>query len=133
MTRTHADQQMEILYKDITNTALAGFYEIYRERGFGFQESVYSNSLAVEFGLRGLRVSREVPIEVRWKGVIVGTYRIDLLVNDVILVEVKAVERLIPAHEAQLLNYLKATGIEVGLLLNFGAEPQFRRRVLSRK
>jgi GxxExxY protein len=120
-----------MLYRDITNAIIGGFYEIYNARGFGFQELVYSNSLTVELGLRGLKVRREVPTEVTWKGTTVGTYRIDLLVEDVVLVEVKAVEKLLPAHEAQLVNYLKATGLELGLLLNFGPEAQFRRRVLS--
>jgi GxxExxY protein len=79
-----------------------------------------------------LEVKREVPTEVHWKGVSVGTYRIDLFVNNMVLVEVKTVERLADAHNRQLVNYLRATGLEVGLLLNFGPEPQFVRRANTR-
>jgi GxxExxY protein len=118
-----------MLHETITSPILGAFYEIYRARGYGFLESVYSNSIAVELGIRGLSVKREVPAQVHWKGVPVGTYRMDLLVEGKVLVEVKTVERLTDAHKRQLVNYLKATGLEVGLLLNFGPEPQFIRRV----
>lgn len=118
-----------MLHQPITDAILGAFFEIYRSRGYGFLENVYSNSLAVELGLRGLRVKREVPVQVHWKDVPVGTYRMDLLVDDRVLVEVKSVEKLIDAHNRQLVNYLKATGLEVGLLLNFGPDPRFVRRV----
>jgi GxxExxY protein len=120
-----------MLHEPTTNVILGSFFEIYRARGYGFLENVYSNSLAVELGTRGLEVRREIPIEVTWKGVSVGTYRMDLVVESEVLVEVKTVERLTEAHNRQLVNYLKATGLEVGLLLNFGPEPQFIRRVNS--
>lgn len=120
-----------MLHEPITNKILGAFFEIYRSRGYGFLENVYSNSLAVEIGLRRLQVKREIPVQVEWKGVTVGTYRMDLLVENLVLVEVKTVERLGDAHSRQLVNYLKATGLEVGLLLNFGPEPQFIRRVNS--
>ena len=121
-----------MLHQQTTNVILGAFFEIYRARGYGFLETVYSNSLAVELGTRGLCVKREVPIRVFWKEVPVGTYRMDLLVDDSVLVEVKSVEMLTDAHNRQLINYLKATGLEVGLLLNFGPDPRFVRRVNSK-
>lgn len=121
-----------MLHEPITNAILGSFFEVYRERGYGLLENVYSNSLAAELGIRGLEVKREVPVQVDWKGVLVGTYRMDLLVEKAVLVEVKTVEKLVDAHNRQLVNYLKATGLEVGLLLNFGPDPQFIRRVNSK-
>lgn len=121
-----------MLHQQTTNAILGAFFEIYRARGYGFLEAVYSNSLAVELGMRGLSVKREVPVQVHWKEVSVGTYRIDLLAEEKVLVEVKTVERLVEAHNRQLVNYLRATGLVVGLLLNFGPEPQFVRRVNSK-
>jgi GxxExxY protein len=118
-----------MLHERITNQIIGAFFEIYRTRGYGFLESVYANSLAVEIGLRGLQVRREIPVQVDWKAVVVGTYRIDLLVEKAVLVEVKTVERIVEAHQRQLVNYLKATDVEVGLLLNFGPDPHFIRRV----
>jgi GxxExxY protein len=120
-----------MLHERLTNQIIGAFFEIYRARGYGFLETVYSNSLAAELGLRGLQVGREIPVQVDWKGVVVGTYRMDVLVERVVLVEVKTVEKIVEAHQRQLVNYLKATGLEVGLLLNFGPEPQFSRRVNS--
>ena len=121
-----------MLHQDITDKILGSFFRIYRVRGYGFLENLYSNSLAVDLGTKGIDVKREVPIEVHWLGVLVGTYRMDLLVEGKVLVEVKTVERLSDAHSRQLLNYLKATGIEVGLLLNFGPDPQFVRMINSK-
>jgi GxxExxY protein len=118
-----------MLHERITNQIIGAFFEIYRTRGYGFLESVYANSLAVEIGLRGLQVRREIPVQVDWKAVVVGTYRIDLLVEKAVLVEVKTVESIVEAHQRQLVNYLKATDVEVGLLLNFGPDPHFIRRV----
>lgn len=126
------NQQPLMLHQDITNQIIGSFFGVYRGRGYGFLEAVYSNSMAVDLGLRGLSVRREVPVQVFWKGVTVGTYRMDLLVDNKVLVEVKTVERIADAHSRQLLNYLKATGLEVGLLLNFGPDPQFVRMVNSK-
>src|SRR5688572_25100972 len=100
-----------MLHSQLTNTIIGSFFEVHRGRGYGFLESVSSNSMAVEIGLRGLEVRRETPVEVHWKGVRVGTYRVDMVVEDLVLVEVKTVEKLIDAHSRQLVNYLKATGI----------------------
>ncbi|NPA07349.1 MAG: GxxExxY protein [Chloroflexi bacterium] len=118
-----------MLYKSITDSILAAFYEVYRPLGAGFLEKVYENALLIELRQRGLEVAQQVPIPVRYKGVPVGEYYADLLVAQKVIVEIKAVERLTNVHEAQLLHYLKATDKEVGLLLNFGPKPQIIRRI----
>ena len=122
---------MGLLHSDITEQVIGAFFEIYRGLGFGFQEIVYSNALAVELGLRRYNVAREAPTQVSWKGHPVGIYRIDLLVNGCVIVEVKSVGVIAADHERQLMNYLRATHIEVGMLLNFGPEKSFRRLVYS--
>jgi GxxExxY protein len=103
------------------------FFEVYNEVGPGFLESVYVESLAIALSQAGLSVEREKPLTVRFRGEIVGKFRADLIVGDVVLVEAKACPKLNPLHEAQTLNYLRATALEVGLLINFGSRPQFRR------
>lgn len=107
-------------HQELTREIIAAAYEVHRELGWGFLEKVYENALALELGNRKLRASQQAEIEVRYKGNIAGVYYADLLVNDTVLCELKSVEALNNAHQAQLLNYLKATGIKVGLLLNFG-------------
>ena len=109
------------LHADLTRVIIGASYEVHKTLGHGFLERVYVNALAKELAGLGLSVSTEAPIEVRYKGDVLGLYFADLLVNDAVICEVKAVRRLIPEHEAQLLHYLKATGTRVGLLLNFGA------------
>ena len=121
----------KLLHAEITDPIIGGFHFAYRHFGFGFLEAVYKNTLAVELGRRGLKVRREVPIEITYFGVSVGTYRVDLLVNDKIVVEIKSKNALTVADEKQLINYLKATDLEVGLLFNFGPEPKFQRIVFS--
>ena len=101
------------------------------ELGFGFLEGIYTSALAVELGHRGLAVVREAPIEVFYRGVLVGRYRLDMTVEDRVLVEAKATKTVSQADERQLLNYLKATNYEVGLLLHFGPTPGFRRLVYA--
>ncbi|MFO7959292.1 MAG: GxxExxY protein [Candidatus Brocadiia bacterium] len=114
---------------ELTEQIIGAAYDVYNGLGHGFLEKVYENALAHEAAERGLQVARQVPIEVRYDGVVVGDYAADLMVNGKVIVEVKAVGELNGAHEAQLLNYLKATGLEVGLLLNFGPEFQIKRMV----
>jgi GxxExxY protein len=111
----------------VTESVIGAFYDVYNELGYGFFESVYEESLVVARRASGLTVERQVPIPVWFRGVKVGDFRADLLVNHEVLVELKACRTLESAHEAQLLHYLKATEVEVGLLLNFGQRPQFRR------
>lgn len=94
-------------------------------------EAVYANSLVVELSRRGLKAKREVPVQLHYLGVPVGTYRVDMLVNDTVIVEVKSQKALSVADEKQLCNYLKATDLEVGLLFNFGPEPKLQRLVFS--
>ena len=107
-------------HQEITREIIAAAYEVHRELGWGFLEKVYENALVVELGCRGLHVNTQVPIAVQYNGEPVGEYFADLLVNEVVICEIKAGEGLTNAHQAQLLNYLKATGTRVGLLLNFG-------------
>jgi GxxExxY protein len=119
-------------HEDVTREIIAAAYEVHRELGRGFLEKVYERALALELQKRGLSVQAQTEIEVRYKGSIVGTYYADLLVNDVVLCEVKAVDALTTAHQAQLLNYLKATGVQVGLLLNFGSRRvEVKRMIFS--
>ncbi len=103
------------------------FFAVYNELGGGFLESVYVESLAIALSQVGLPVEREKPLTVRLRGKVVGKFRADLIVGKVVLVEVKACSKLNSVHEAQTLNYLRATSLEVGLLINFGFRPQFRR------
>ncbi len=118
-------------HAEITNKIIAAFYNVYNKLGHGFLEKVYQNSLVIEMLKYGLDVNVQVPIKVFYDGKEVGYYFADLLVNDVVIVELKASEGLAPEHEAQLVNYLKATDIEVGILLNFGTKPSFKRKVFS--
>lgn len=121
----------DLLHRDVTQQVIEAFYETYNELGPGFLESVYAVSLAAVVGGRGLEVRREAPIDVHFRGEIVGRFYADLVVGDRVVVELKVAEALRREHEAQLLNYLKATQVEVGLLLNFGLKPQFKRLVMS--
>ena len=120
-------------YKDITYIILRSFYEVYNELGEGFLESVYENALYIVLTGYGLCIGRQKDISVFFRGNIIGDFKTDLIVNEKVIVELKAVRTLDPAHEAQLINYLKATNIEVGLLLNFGKKPDFKRFVYDNK
>ncbi|MGH7679820.1 MAG: GxxExxY protein [Gemmatimonadaceae bacterium] len=121
----------ELLHAELTDKILGGCYAVYKVFGFGFLEAVYRNALAVELARLGLIVKKEVPVEILYLGVPVGTYRIDLLVNDKVIVESKTQKAITVADEKQLINYLKATPHEVGLVFNFGPEPKFQRMVYS--
>jgi GxxExxY protein len=123
----------EINYKhsELTETIIGVFYDVYNELGFGFLESVYRKALRMALMEKGLRVESELPITVFFRGEKVGDFRADLIVNGVVLLELKTVEKIIRAHEAQLLNYLRSTTLELGLILNFGPQPQIRKLVLD--
>lgn len=121
----------ENLYKDETDEIIAAFYDVYNSLGFGFLERVYQNALFQELKRRGFDCKAQYQIKVYFKGKEVGEYFADILVNDHIILELKAVERICREHELQLINYLKATDVEVGLLLNFGEHPQVRRKVFG--
>lgn len=116
-------------HSDVTDQVLNAFYKVHRTLGYGFTEKVYENSLPIELRKAGLHVDQQHEIEVFYDGQSVGTYFADLVVNDCVMIELKAVKQLVEDHDAQLLNYLKATRIEVGLLLNFGPTPEVKRRV----
>ena len=118
-------------YQETTAVILNSFYAVYNILGFGFLEKVYEKALLNELTSRGLICSRQVPIAVYYKDSIVGEYYADIVVNNEIIIELKAVERLVIEHELQLINYLKTTQIEVGLLLNFGKEPQVKRKIYT--
>jgi len=118
-------------HKELTEKIIGVFYEVYNELGHGFLESVYEEAMAVALPQAGLKVERQVPLRVTFRGTVIGDFRADLLVESSVLLELKAGRELEPAHEAQLLNYLRATEIEVGLLLNFGPKPQFKRLVFE--
>ena len=121
--------QTDLKYRDITDKILHAFYKIvYPQLGYGFLEKVYENAMVIALTSLGLKVQRQAKISVYFQKQIVGEYYADLLVEDVVIVELKAVSRLLSEHEAQLLNYLRATPYEVGLLLNFGPKPDFRRK-----
>ncbi len=120
-------------YKEITDIILRSFYEVYNELGNGFLESVYENALHIVLTGYGLYVERQKGINVFFRGKIIGDFKADLIVNEKVIIELKAVRALDPAHEAQLINYLKATDIEVGLLLNFGRKPEFKRFAYDNK
>lgn len=121
----------EYLYKEETDGIIAAFYDVYNTLGYGFLERVYQNALYQELKRRGFQCEAQRKIEVYYKGCRVGEYYADLLVNECIILELKAVESVCHEHELQLINYLKATSIEVGILLNFGERPQIRRKVYT--
>jgi len=116
---------------DMTDAIICCFYNVYNALGYGFLEKVYENSLLIELKRMHIFAEAQAPISVTYAGEVVGEYFCDLLVDKRVIVEIKAAQLLTAGHEAQLLNYLKATDIEVGLLLNFGPEPQVKRKVFS--
>jgi len=123
------NEQVELKHKNVTEKILFAFYKIvYPQLGYGFLEKVYENALTIALTSLGMEVEQQVKILVYFQDQIVGEYFADLLVNNVVIIELKAVSRLLPEHEAQLLNYLRATPYEVGLLLNFGPKPDFKRK-----
>ena len=114
-------------YSELTEQIIGVFYEVYNELGFGFLEKVYEEAMAIALRERGLEFQQQSPVPVWFHGHKIGSYDADLVVGGVVLVELKACKTLEPAHEAQLLHYLRSTEIEVGLLLNFGPRPQVKR------
>ena len=122
---------MKYLHQDLTEKIIKAYYNVYNELGYGFLEKVYENALMIELKSMGLYCEKQKPISVSFKGYTVGDYYADIIVENKVIIELKAVEGLIEEHEAQLLNYLKATEIEVGLLLNFGKKPQLKRKIFE--
>jgi GxxExxY protein len=114
-------------HQDLTEKIIGVFYEVYNELGHGFLESVYAQSMAIALNEAGLKVVQQAPISVYFRGQLVGDFRADLLVNDQVIIELKAARAIESAYEAQLMNYLRATKVEIGLLMNFGPKPEFKR------
>ena len=122
---------MELLHKNITDIILKSYYKVFNNLGYGFLEKVYENALFYELKKQGLVCEKQKPIKVYYDEIQVGEYYADIIVNECIIIELKAAESLAEEHEFQLINYLKATDIEVGLLLNFGKNPQFKRKIFT--
>jgi GxxExxY protein len=120
-----------LVHGEITRKILVTFFEVYNELGTGFLESVYHTALSQALTAKGMGVAREVPIDVFFRQAVIGRFYADLVVDDRVIIELKAARTLAPEHHAQLLHYLRATAMEVGLLLNFGPRPQFQRLVFS--
>ena len=117
--------------KELIDIILTRFYQVYNDLGYGFLERVYQNALYYALIDEGLKCETEKLIKVYHNGRVVGDYRADLLVEDCVLLELKSTEEISPANERQLINYLRATTIEVGYLLNFGKRPQYSRKIFS--
>jgi GxxExxY protein len=130
MTRSTQDPSV-LIEADITEPVIGAFFSVYNQMGFGFLESFYSNALAIELQYRGLAFAREVKTEVVYRGVPIGLCRFDLVVENRVLVEIKSSKAIIDGDERQIQNYLKASRIEVGLLLHFGPEPNVRRFIFT--
>jgi len=120
---------MRLLHEEITEKIIKSFYKVYNTLGYGFLEKVYENALAIELRKNGLEVKCQHPISVLYEKEIVGEYFADIIVNNTVVLELKATKELTEENECQLLNYLKATNIELGLLMNFGREAEYKRKI----
>ena len=120
-----------LIHGSISRLVLQEFFHVYRELGHGLPEAIYQEAMTRALRCLDVRAEREVPLRVYFRGLAIGSFRADLIVEQVLLLELKAVERILEAHRAQLLTYLRVSDIEVGLLLNFGPQPDFRRVVCS--
>jgi GxxExxY protein len=119
-------------YSDLTEKIINAAHTVHNVLGFGFIEKVYQNALVLELKKMGLRVENEMPITVYYENAIVGEYVADIVVEDKVILELKAVKDLAEIHEVQLVNYLKATAKEVGLLINFAHSVQVKRKVFNK-
>ncbi len=118
-------------HNELTEQIIKIFYKVYNTLGYGFLEKIYENAMMIEFRKTVIPAVSQSPIRVFYGNEIIGEYFADIFVDEKVIIEIKAVNNLIVDHEAQLLNYLKATNIEVGLLLNFGPEPEIKRKVFD--
>ena len=123
----------EFLHKDITAKIIQAFYNVYNTLGYGFLEKVYENAMRIEISRSQLHVEQQKNIKVYYDSEQVGDYYADLLVENLVIVELKAAETICDEHETQLLNYLKATEIEIGLLINFGKKAEIKRKIFLNK
>jgi len=119
----------DLVHGETTGEVIGAAYNVYNKLGYGFLEKVYENALVVELSKRGVRTQTQTPIQIRYDGQVVGEYVADLIAAGKVIVEVKAVKAVEGAAEAQLLNYLRATGLKVGLLINFGPTMEYKRLV----
>jgi GxxExxY protein len=118
-------------HEDITEKIIECFYTVYNKLGYGFLESVYEKAMLIELQKSGLKCVRQFPVRVMYRMQEVGEFYADIVVENKVIIELKASRKLDQAHEYQLINYLKATDIEVGLLFNFGRKPEFKRKIFS--
>jgi len=121
----------KLLHNELTDSIIKTFFDVYNELGYGFLEKVYQNAMYLELKRKGFEVEAQKQIKVHYKGVVVGDYYTDLIINQTVILELKASEMLVYENELQLLNYLRATDIEIGLLLNFGKKPELRRMIFT--
>jgi GxxExxY protein len=121
-----------VKHKALTEDIIGAFYAVYNKLGYGFLEKVYENAMIIELASRDIPVVQQAPLRVLYDGKVIGEYFADLLVDGKVIVEIKAARNLALENGAQLLNYLKATEMEVGLLLNFGPEPKVKRKVFDK-
>lgn len=131
MNTDFTDIKQDIKYEELTEKIIKIFYRVYNELGYGFLEKVYENAMMIEFKRERVPVVSQSAIKIFYEGEVIGEYFADILVDDKVIVEIKAAKSLAAENEAQLLNYLKATNIEVGLLLNFGSKPEVKRKVFD--
>jgi GxxExxY protein len=124
---------MEILEKELTGKVIKAFYNVYNKLGYGFLEKVYERAMIIELKKFGIESESQKPISVYYDDEDVGEYFADILIEKRVIIELKAVESIVKKHETQLYNYLKATNVEVGLLMNFGNEAKFKRMVFENK
>jgi GxxExxY protein len=122
-----------MLHEELTEKIIGSFFSVYNKLGYGFLEKVYENAMCIECRKEGLNVESQKHIQVYYEGEQIGKYCADLVINDLVIIELKAARALDEDHEAQLLNYLRATDKEVGLLFNFGRNPEFRRKIFHNR
>ena len=122
---------MQYLHQDKTEKIIQAYFKVYNTLGYGFLERVYENALLIELRRMGFECKSQYPIRVFYESFVVGDYFADIIVDDCIIIENKAAESLVEENEFQLINYLKSTNIEVGLLLNFGKKPEFKRKIFT--
>ncbi len=121
-----------MLHEEITEKIIKAFYNVYNTLGYGFLERVYENAMVIELGKAEFDIQQQKSINVYYEKKIIGSYYTDIIVNNLVIIELKSAESLCTKHEAQLINYLKATDIEVGLLLNFGKKAEFKRKIFTK-
>lgn len=126
-------QTVRLAHGEISREIIAAFFHVYNRIGGQLPESIYAGAMPVALEMRGLKFEREVPFKVVFEGVTVGSYRMDFVVENTMVVELKSVDKLMAAHEAQVYNYLRISKLPVGLLFNFGPKPQHRRLILPQR